>query len=146
MTWVTYYRLGKNRPGSGILSRCSRSALRLKATAATPTTKAPMTAVLTLQLAGWAYQPPAGDQTSLGYLRSGNRQQSISLESRQDAIIRDLSTTTHCEDDAIEEAVEKETKVELGQISQAGGSRNEPRRSGAKTRTAFLGLAPAHTT
>lgn len=27
-------------------------------------------AVLAFQLAGWAYQPPAGDQTSLGYLRS----------------------------------------------------------------------------
>lgn len=65
---VTNYRLGKNRPGSGILSRYSRSALRLKATAATPITKAPMIAVFALQLAGWAYQPPAGDQTSLGYL------------------------------------------------------------------------------
>jgi hypothetical protein len=27
-----------------------------------------MIAVLALQLAGWAYQPPEGDQTSLGYL------------------------------------------------------------------------------
>jgi hypothetical protein len=25
-------------------------------------------AVLRFQLAGWAYQPPAGDQTCLGYL------------------------------------------------------------------------------
>lgn len=66
----TDYRLGKNRPGSGILSRCSRSALMPKATAAMPITTAPMMAVLALQLAGWAYQPPAGDQTSLGYLCS----------------------------------------------------------------------------
>jgi hypothetical protein len=66
---MTDYRLGKNLPGSGILSRCSRSALMLKAMAAIPTTKAPMMAVLALQLPGWAYQPPAGDQTSLGYLR-----------------------------------------------------------------------------
>lgn len=76
-----------------------------------------MITVLAFQLAGWAYQPPAGDQTSLGYLRSRNGQQSITLESRQEAIIRDLSTTTHCEDDAIEEAVKKETRVELGQNS-----------------------------
>lgn len=48
----TDYRLGKNRPGSGILSRCSRSALMLKATAVTPITKAPMIAVLNFQLAG----------------------------------------------------------------------------------------------
>lgn len=66
----TDYRLGKKRPGSGILSRYSRSALMPKATAATPMTKAPIMAVLAFQLAGWAYQPPAGDQTSLGYLRS----------------------------------------------------------------------------
>lgn len=29
---------------------------------------APMTAVFCFQLAGWAYHPPAGDQTCLGYL------------------------------------------------------------------------------
>lgn len=114
---LTDYRLGKNLPGSGMRSRCSRSALRLKAAAVIPITKAPMITVLAFQLAGWAYQPPAGDQTSLGYLRSRNCQQSITLESRQEAIIRDLSTTTHCEDDAIEEAVKKETRVELGQNS-----------------------------
>lgn len=28
-------------------------------------------AVLAFQLAGWAYQPPAGDQTCLGYLCVG---------------------------------------------------------------------------
>lgn len=27
-----------------------------------------MTAVLAFQFAGWAYQPPAGDQTCFGYL------------------------------------------------------------------------------
>lgn len=66
----TDYRLGKKRPGSGILSRYSRSALMPKAMAATPMMKAPIMAVLAFQLAGWAYQPPAGDQTSLGYLDS----------------------------------------------------------------------------
>lgn len=67
---VTHYRLGKNLPGSGILSRLSRSALRLQVTAITPSIAAPRTAVLAFQFAGRAYQPPAGDQTSLGYLKS----------------------------------------------------------------------------
>lgn len=48
----TYYRLGKKRPGSGILSRYSRSALMLKATAETPIIKAPMIAVFAFQLPG----------------------------------------------------------------------------------------------
>lgn len=41
----------------------------VKASAAMPNTHAPAMAVLAFQLAGWAYQPPAGDQTCLGYLR-----------------------------------------------------------------------------
>lgn len=36
--------------------------------AVNPKITAPKTAVLTFQLDGWAYQPPAGDQTCLGYL------------------------------------------------------------------------------
>lgn len=36
--------------------------------AVSPTTTAPKTAVFFFQLDGCAYQPPAGDQTCLGYL------------------------------------------------------------------------------
>ena len=53
---------------SGILSRCSRSALTLPTIRQMPTTTAPMTAVFCFQFAGCAYQPPAGDHTCLGYL------------------------------------------------------------------------------
>lgn len=63
-----YYRLGKKRPSSGILSRCSSLALSIQTPARTPDITAPMTKVLAFQFAGWAYQPPAGDQTCLGYL------------------------------------------------------------------------------
>lgn len=66
--WAAYYRLGKNRPCSGILSRYSRFALAMKAMPTIPVRTRPMTAVLPFQLAGWAYQPPAGDQTCFGYL------------------------------------------------------------------------------
>lgn len=48
----THYLLGKNLPDSGILLRCSRSALTLKAMAVIPRTTAPMTAVLAFQLEG----------------------------------------------------------------------------------------------
>lgn len=64
----TYYLLGKNRPGSGILVLCSWSALYLKATADMANMTSPIIAVFDFQFAGCAYQPPAGDQTCLGYL------------------------------------------------------------------------------
>jgi hypothetical protein len=65
---LAYYRLGKKRPCSGILSRYSRFALTIQAMPTMLPRTRPMTAVLALQLAGWEYQPPAGDQTCLGYL------------------------------------------------------------------------------
>jgi hypothetical protein len=64
----SYYRLGKNLPCSGILSRYSRFALVIQAIPTMLPRTMPMTAVLAFQLAGWAYQPPAGDQTCFGYL------------------------------------------------------------------------------
>jgi hypothetical protein len=67
---ASYYRLGKNRWRSGILSRYSRFALSIQAIPTMLPRARPTTAVLAFQLAGWAYQPPAGDQTCLGYLRS----------------------------------------------------------------------------
>jgi hypothetical protein len=67
--WPSYYRLGKNRPCSGILSRYSRLALIVQAIPTMLASTRPTTAVLPFQLAGWAYQPPAGDQTCLGYLQ-----------------------------------------------------------------------------
>jgi hypothetical protein len=39
-----------------------------QATAVMPKTVASITAVLTFQFLGCVYQPPAGDQTCLGYL------------------------------------------------------------------------------
>jgi hypothetical protein len=66
----SYYRLGKNRPGSGILSRYSWSAENFQTIATTMTIPAPAMAVLAFQFAGWQYQPPAGDQTCFGYLGS----------------------------------------------------------------------------
>src|SRR5690242_19457166 len=65
---VTYYRLGKKRPCSGILSRYSRCAETDQAMPTMLTRTRPTTAVLPFQLAGCAYQPPAGDQTCLGHL------------------------------------------------------------------------------
>ena len=65
---MSYYRLGKNRWRSGILSRYSRFALSIQAMPTMLPRARPTTAVLAFQLAGWAYQPPAGDQTCLGYL------------------------------------------------------------------------------
>ena len=62
----TYYLLGKNLPGSGILCLYSMSALIFHTTAVIPTMATMTTAVLAFQLAGWAYQPPDGDQTCLG--------------------------------------------------------------------------------
>ena len=59
----TYYLLGKNLPGSGILYRTSLSALTLHAIAVIPAITRAMTAVFVLQLCGCAYHPPAGDQT-----------------------------------------------------------------------------------
>ncbi|KAK8188018.1 ribonuclease III domain-containing protein [Phyllosticta capitalensis] len=64
----TDFRLGKKRPWAGILSRYSRLALAVNRTAAMPTSTEPMTAVLAFQFLGCPYQPPAGDQTCLGYL------------------------------------------------------------------------------
>lgn len=64
----THYRLGKNLPGSGNRSRCSRFALSVHVAAVMATTMPDMIAVLAFQFAGWLYQPPAGDQTCFGYL------------------------------------------------------------------------------
>jgi hypothetical protein len=64
----TYYRLGKNRPSSGILVLTSRSALSLHIIAVIPKMTTPITAVFAFQFAGCEYQPPAGDQTCFGYL------------------------------------------------------------------------------
>ena len=51
--WVNaYYRLGKNRPGSGNFVRTSLSALTLHTIAVIPTMTAAMTAVFAFQLAG----------------------------------------------------------------------------------------------
>lgn len=63
-----YYLLGKNRSGSGILYRTSRSALSFQVKATRMELRARTTAVLAFQLAGCEYQPPLGDQTCLGYL------------------------------------------------------------------------------
>lgn len=41
------------------------------AIAVIPMTTTPITAVLAFQLAGCPYHPPAGDQTCLGYLETG---------------------------------------------------------------------------
>lgn len=73
----TYYRLGKNRPGSGILCLTSRSALSLKVRAAMPIMTPMKAAVFTFQFEGWAYQPPEGDQTCLGYLKTPECQKGI---------------------------------------------------------------------
>lgn len=67
-SWEQYYRLGKNLPFSGILYLNSRSALMFHAIAVIPAMTTPIIAVFAFQLAGCAYQPPAGDQTCLGYL------------------------------------------------------------------------------
>jgi hypothetical protein len=57
-----------DRHTSGILYLCSLSALTLHAIAVIPTTTPSMIAVFARQFLGCAYQPPAGDQTCLGYL------------------------------------------------------------------------------
>lgn len=67
----TYYLLGKNRPGSGILLRYSSSPSIFHTIAVMPITARPAMAVLRFQLAGCAYQPPEGDQTCFGYLFRG---------------------------------------------------------------------------
>lgn len=59
---------------SGILYLNSLSALTLHAMAVIPTTTPSIMAVFARQFLGWAYQPPAGDQTCLGYLLSQCRQ------------------------------------------------------------------------
>lgn len=64
----TYYRLGKNRPSSGNLVLVSRSALSFHINPVRPMMTAPITAVFAFQFDGCEYQPPAGDQTCLGYL------------------------------------------------------------------------------
>lgn len=64
----TYFRLGYQPPGSGLRANSSRSALNFHVTATMAAMTAPATIVLPFQLAGCAYQPPAGDQTCLGYL------------------------------------------------------------------------------
>jgi len=90
---ASYYRLGKKRWRSGILSRYSRFALNIKAMPAMLAMVRPTTAVLAFQLLGWAYQPPAGDQTCLGYLEglSIRRFRSIGR-----AYVRDLCSSAHC--------------------------------------------------
>lgn len=56
---------------------------------------APAMMVLPFQFAGWAYQPPAGDQTCLGYLLSSTRQGNVVVKgARSRHNLRDLSTTT----------------------------------------------------
>lgn len=65
-----YYRLGKKRPSSGILSRYSRLAPSIQTEPTMPTSAVPIIKVLAFQFPGWAYQPPAGDQTCFGYLDS----------------------------------------------------------------------------
>lgn len=62
----TYYLLGKKRPGSGKLFRCSLSALTLNATKQMPAMAPSMTAVFAFQFLGCEYQPPAGDQMCFG--------------------------------------------------------------------------------
>jgi hypothetical protein len=64
----TYYLLGKNLPSSGNFVRTSLSALNFHIIAVSPTMTIPNTAVLAFQFEGCEYQPPAGDQTCLGYL------------------------------------------------------------------------------
>ncbi len=51
----------------------SVSALIFQVQQMKPKITAVQMAVLRFQLAGWAYQPPAGDQTCLGYLESARR-------------------------------------------------------------------------
>lgn len=67
-TRPTYYLLGKNRPSFGKAVLNSLSALNFHALAVIPNITATMIAVFAFQLLGWEYQPPAGDQTCLGYL------------------------------------------------------------------------------
>jgi hypothetical protein len=62
----THNRLGCHSHGSGFRAHVSLSALKDHVAATTPTMTAPAIMVLAFQLAGWAYQPPAGDQTCLG--------------------------------------------------------------------------------
>jgi hypothetical protein len=64
----SYYRLGKNLSGSGIFSRCIMFASSFQAAATIKAQQPKAIAVLAFQFAGWAYQPPAGDQTCFGYL------------------------------------------------------------------------------
>ena len=68
----TYYRLGKNLPSSGNFVRTSLSALSFHIIAVSPTITTPNTAVFAFQFEGCEYQPPAGDQTCLGYLAWSN--------------------------------------------------------------------------
>ena len=67
----TYYRLGCHSQDSGLRAQVSRSALNFQVTATIPNMTAPAMSVFPLQFAGWAYQPPAGDHTCLGYLFGG---------------------------------------------------------------------------
>lgn len=90
-----YYRLGKNLCGSGILSRYSRFALTIQAMPTMLARTAPMTAVLAFQFAGWAYQPPAGDQTCLGYLHHWGQRRNPHI--LYGVFLRDLSSATHCD-------------------------------------------------
>lgn len=98
----TYFRLGYQPPGSGLRAHVSRSALNFHVMATMAVMTAPAMMVLPFQLAGWAYQPPAGDQTCLGYLRAAKGRQNRPITSggfysRSLAIgmnLRDLRTTT----------------------------------------------------
>lgn len=73
-TWESsYYRLGKKRPSSGNFVRVSLSALSFHINPVSPTITIPNTAVFPFQFEGWEYQPPAGDQTCLGYLKAAVR-------------------------------------------------------------------------
>lgn len=85
------------RHTSGILYLCSLSALTLHAIAVIPTTTPSMMAVFARQFLGWAYQPPAGDQTCLGYLLVAMSSATDPRKVVDSGIlhIRDLGTAAH---------------------------------------------------
>ena len=76
--------------GSGILYRCSFSALTFQAVAVNPKMTSPIIAVFDFQFAGCEYHPPAGDQTCLGYLIQ------LKLLRNKTQNVRYLASSTHC--------------------------------------------------
>jgi hypothetical protein len=65
-TCFAHSLLGANAPGSKLRGRVSRSAESVHAAKTMLAMKPLAMMVLARQLAGWQYQPPAGDQTVLG--------------------------------------------------------------------------------